>query len=145
MLRALNLFNDPTEAVQGARDGDSSQCDMSVGDIYGGGYGKLGLPAQMIASSFGKLQRLDAPRQQADPNDVSRSLLTMVSVNTLMFSKSLAKIEKIKNVVWIGVHIDILEYMQMSQYAFQVLTKGEAKLIFPTYHSFLGSLGLLLS
>jgi len=90
MLRALNLFNDPTDAIKGAMAGDSSHCDMSVGDIYGGSYGKLGLPAQMIASSFGKLQRLDAPRQQADPNDVSRSLLTMVSVNTLMFSKQLA-------------------------------------------------------
>ena len=38
ILRLLNLFNDPTEAVNGALDGDSSNCDMSVGDIYGGVY-----------------------------------------------------------------------------------------------------------
>ena len=42
----------------------------------------------------------------------------MVSVNTLMLSKMIAEKENIKNVVWIGAHIDILEYMQMAQYAF---------------------------
>jgi hypothetical protein len=35
--------------------------------------------------------------------------------------------------------------MQMAQYTFQYLTNDSSKLIFPTYHSFLGSLGLLLS
>ena len=29
---------------------------MSVGDIYGGGYSQIGLPAFLIASSFGKLK-----------------------------------------------------------------------------------------
>jgi pantothenate kinase len=53
-----------------------------------------------------------------DKNDVARSLLTMVSINTLMLSKMIAQLEGIKNVVWIGSHIDILEYMQMAQYLF---------------------------
>jgi hypothetical protein len=35
--------------------------------------------------------------------------------------------------------------MQMSESAFATLTNNEAELMFPTYHSFLGSLGLLLS
>lgn len=100
----------------------------------------------MIASSFGKLQKIDKPLEKGvDKNDVARSLLTMVSVNTLMLSKMIAQLEGIKNVVWIGSHIDILEYMQMAQYLFQFLTEGGVKLIFPTYHSFLGSMGLLLS
>ena len=102
----------------------------------------------MIASSFGKLQKVEnpmGPEANTDKNDIARSLLTMVSVNTLMLSKMIAQLENIKNVVWIGSHIDILEYMQMAQYAFQFLTNDDSKLIFPTYHSFLGSLGLLLS
>jgi len=57
----------------------------------------------------------------------------------------IAQIHKIKNVIWIGTHIDILEYMQMSQDTFSFLSKGEQRLNFPTYHSFLGSLGLLLT
>jgi pantothenate kinase len=32
---------------------------MSVGDIYGSAYEGLGLPANMIASSFGKLKDYD--------------------------------------------------------------------------------------
>jgi pantothenate kinase len=65
----------------------------------------------MIASSFGKLQHIDNAINCTNKDDISRSLLTMVSVNTLMLSKNIAKLENIKNVVWIGVHIDILEYM----------------------------------
>jgi pantothenate kinase len=45
----------------------------------------------MIASSFGKLQKIDKPLEKGvDKNDVARSLLTMVSVNTLMLSKMIA-------------------------------------------------------
>ena len=53
----MNLFNnaDPTEAIYGAVQGDSGNIDMNVGDIYGGKYDGLGLPAEMLASSFGKL------------------------------------------------------------------------------------------
>jgi pantothenate kinase len=45
ILRLLNQFNDPTQAVEGALQGDSSNIDMSVGDIYGGDYSSIGLPA----------------------------------------------------------------------------------------------------
>ena len=63
VLRLLNYFNDPTEAVYGAAKGDSSKIDMSVGDIYGGGYSGIGLKENMIASSFGKLQDFHGPEE----------------------------------------------------------------------------------
>lgn len=148
VLRIINRFSDPKEALNGAVEGDSTDVDMSVGDIYGGEYKGLNLPQNMIASSFGKLQKVDdplGPNSNIKGNDIAKSLLTMVSVNTLIMSKMIAQIEKIKSVVWIGAHVDVLEYMQMSQDAFKVVNNQECKLIFPTYHSFLGSLGLLLS
>ncbi len=80
-----------------------------------------------------------------DVKDVARSLLTMTCVNLLIFSNVTAKLHNLKRVVWIGLHIDVLEYMKMSEDTFKLLTGGEALLMFPTYHSFLGSLGLLLS
>jgi pantothenate kinase len=58
LIRLLNYYNDPTEAVYAAASGDSSKIDMSVGDIYGGGYTGIGLPEGAIASSFGKLKDL---------------------------------------------------------------------------------------
>jgi type II pantothenate kinase len=142
----LNVFSDPTDAINGAINGDSANVDMSVGDIYGGEYHKLKLDSRMIASSFGKIRNIENPLQSGvDKNDVAKSLLTMVSVNNLILSKMISELEGIKSVVWIGAHIDILEYMQMLQYNFQFLTNGDSKLVFPTYHSFLGSMGLLLN
>ena len=145
LLKVMNLYNDPSQAINGALEGDSSGVDMSVGDIYGGTYEKLGLDARMLASSFGRLQHVDVGKADINKNDIARSLLTMVCVNNLILSKQIAHLEKIKNVVWIGSHVDMLEYMQMSSDTFGFLAHHEAKLIFPTYHSFLGSLGLLLN
>ena len=117
---------------------------MSVGDIYGGDYKGIGLPMNMIASTFGRLKDLDDCSSVAK-DDVARSLLTMVAANNLIFSKIIAQMENIKRVIWIGTHIDMLEYMAMSETAFALLSQNQAELMFPTYHSFLGSLGLLLS
>ena len=50
--------------------------------------------------------------------DISRSLMTMITVNTLLFAKSIAQIEQIKNVVFVGTHIDVLPYQQMAQHWF---------------------------
>jgi pantothenate kinase len=66
VLRLLNYFSDPTEAVQSAAKGDSSKVDLSVGDIYGGDYSGIGLSSNFIASSFGKLKDLDNPSDFAD-------------------------------------------------------------------------------
>ena len=115
-----------------------------MGDIYGGSYTTLGLPSAMIASSFGKLKS-KAMIEKINKNDIARSLLTMLTVNTLTLSRLIMQKEKIKNVIWIGTHIDMLEYMQMCHDAFNYLSNGEMRLIIPTYHSFLGSLGLLIS
>lgn len=115
-LRILNYFNDPSEALGAALVGDSSHTDLSVGDIYGGAYQGIGLPADLVASSFGKLQKEQLP-SQPEPQykaNVAKSMLTLVTFNALIIAKQLSLIEKIKNVVWTGAHVDIIEYMQMS-------------------------------
>ena len=117
VLRYLDMFRDPTEMCESARQGDSSKIDMSVGDIYGSNaYEGIGLGKNMIASSFGKLK--DATQEEIKENitssDISRSLITLISANNLIFSRLVAKLENIKRVVWIGTHIDLPEYMQMS-------------------------------
>ena len=147
VLRYLNLYTDPTVMVSSAAIGDSSKVDMSVGDIYGGGYQGLGLPGNMIASSFGGLKDIpsDEIMDTVQPSDIARSLLTMVAVNNLLYSKMFAQQEGIKRVVWIGAHVNMDEYMQMSEAGFAQITNQNAELIFPTYTSFLGSLGLLLT
>jgi type II pantothenate kinase len=82
-----------------AEKGDNTNVDMLVGDIYGGGYEKIGLKASTIASSFGKVfKKQTESRNQPEkalengtsstdaeskssrfaPEDISRSLLYMV-------------------------------------------------------------------
>ena len=71
----------------------------------------------MLASSFAKLKDYDSDELSSKvkhdysfKQDISRSLMTMLTVNTLLFAKSIAQLEKIKNVVFIGAHIDVLPY-----------------------------------
>lgn len=49
-----------------AEQGDHRNVDMLVKDIYGGAYATLGLPADLIASSFGKAvqSRRDKERKE---------------------------------------------------------------------------------
>ena len=44
-LGILKLIGSFTEAINAAKEGDSSNVDLSVGDIYGGAYSALGLPS----------------------------------------------------------------------------------------------------
>jgi len=83
---------------------------MSVSEIYGGDYKGLGMPGNMIASSFGRLKDLETC-ENLSKDDIARSLLTLIAANNLIFSKILAQMEKIKRVIWIGNHTDMLEYM----------------------------------
>jgi len=60
-----------------AEKGDNTAVDMLVGDIYGTGYAKIGLKADTIASSFGKVYKLkrEAERAAEDGADMGGSEL----------------------------------------------------------------------
>lgn len=51
MLTGVTSFD---EMLELAEEGDSTEVDLTVGDIYGGSYGKVGLSKSTIASSFGR-------------------------------------------------------------------------------------------
>ncbi|CAN8100665.1 unnamed protein product [Discula destructiva] len=55
MLTGARSFD---EMLDNAAQGDNANVDMLVGDIYGADYGKIGLKATAIASSFGKVFRM---------------------------------------------------------------------------------------
>ena len=92
VTRYLGLYSDPTEMMHDAIKGDSSKVDMSVADIYGGDYEDIGLPGRFLASSFGKLKDLSSEEIDCTIHggDISRSLITMVVANVLVFSKTIA-------------------------------------------------------
>ena len=53
----VDPFQNFDELLALAERGDHRNVDMLVRDIYGGAYSALGLPADLIASSFGKAAR----------------------------------------------------------------------------------------
>lgn len=53
------------EMLDLASHGDNARVDMLVGDIYGTDYGKIGLKATAIASSFGKVFRMKHEAESA--------------------------------------------------------------------------------
>ena len=54
---ACLLFQGFDELLELAEQGEHRNVDMLVRDIYGGAYSALGLPPDLIASSFGKAAR----------------------------------------------------------------------------------------
>ncbi|XAR50187.1 Pantothenate kinase [Bertholletia excelsa] len=70
------------ELLELSQRGDNRTIDMLVGDIYGGmDYSKIGLSASTIASSFGKAISESKELEDYRPEDISLSLLRMISYN----------------------------------------------------------------
>jgi pantothenate kinase len=89
----LFLFQGFDELLELAEKGDHRNVDMLVRDIYGGDYKMLGLPGDLIASSFGKAMNshkdrnfnagkiVSRCRQQGKPQFCRTSIiLTLLSV-----------------------------------------------------------------
>lgn len=89
LLSLLTQAKSFDEMLGMAEKGDNTQVDMLVGDIYGGGYGRIGLKSSTIASSFGKVFKKQtegsavAGGERFAPEDISRSLLYAVRLVTV--------------------------------------------------------------
>ncbi|KAG0491449.1 hypothetical protein HPP92_004847 [Vanilla planifolia] len=80
--RLLTKCKSFDELLELSQKGDNSNIDMLVGDIYGGmDYSKIGLSASTIASSFGKTISKSKELSEYRPEDISLSLLRMISYN----------------------------------------------------------------
>jgi len=80
LVRALTNINSFDEALQASRIGDSANVNMLVGDIYGGEYQSFNLPADMVASFFGKFAKNDTMDKASDA-DICNALLVMITNN----------------------------------------------------------------
>ncbi|KAG5153750.1 hypothetical protein JHK82_011719 [Glycine max] len=83
----LKMSSSFDELLELSQKGDNSNTDMLVGDIYGGmDYSKTGLSASTIASSFGKVTSEKKGLDDYRPEDISLSLLRMISYNIAQVS-----------------------------------------------------------
>ncbi|KAH9720228.1 Pantothenate kinase 2 [Citrus sinensis] len=145
--RLLTKCKSFDELLELSQRGDNSTIDMLVGDIYGGmDYSKIGLSASTIASSFGKT--ISDKKELADyrPEDISLSLLRMISYNIGQISYLNALRFGLKRIFFGGFFIRGHAYtMDTISFAVQFWSKGEAQAMFLRHEGFLGALGAFMS
>jgi len=131
-----------------SKKGDNKGVDLLVGDIYGCDYDLIGLKADVIASSFGKVATRhddDKPLDSA-PEDIVRSLLFMLSNNIAQLGYLNAQLYKLKRIYFSGGFLQDNEFV-WSRFGFGVnfWSKGEMQAMFLEHNSYLGALGALLT
>ncbi|XP_009600891.1 pantothenate kinase 2 [Nicotiana tabacum] len=145
--RLLTKCKSFDELLELSQRGDNSTIDMLVGDIYGGmDYSKIGLSASTIASSFGKAISENKELEDYKPEDISLSLLRMISYNIGQIAYLNALRFGLKRIFFGGFFIRGHAYtMDTISFAVQFWSKGDAQAMFLRHEGFLGALGAFMS
>ncbi|CAA6671454.1 unnamed protein product [Spirodela intermedia] len=155
--RLLTQCKSFDELLELSQRGDNSNIDMLVGDIYGVwitlrcisitfNYSKIGLSASTIASSFGKTISGNKELSDYRPEDISLSLLRMISYNIGQISYLNALRYGLKKIFFGGFFIRGHAYtMDTISFAIQFWSKGQAQAMFLRHEGFLGVLGAFMS
>jgi type II pantothenate kinase len=135
------------EAINFATEGDSTQIDMLVGDIYGGDYTEMGLAATTVASSFGKL--VQPERREAamkTPHNLVKAALLMVTNNIGSIAMLHARAAGVRQIMFTGsfLHENQLA-MRLLAVAMEFWSKGNMKAVFLRHEGHAGAMGALLS
>ncbi|XP_020231168.1 pantothenate kinase 2 [Cajanus cajan] len=145
--RLLTKCKSFDELLELSQKGDNRTMDMLVGDIYGGlDYSKIGLSASTIASSFGKTISEKKELEDYRPEDISLSLLRMISYNIGQIAYLNALRFRLKRIFFGGFFIRGHAYtMDTISFAVHFWSKGEAQAMFLRHEGFLGALGAFMS
>ena len=148
LMRLLTDVENFEEAMKLAEKGDPTKVDMMVGDIYGedsDALEKLGLTADIVASSFGKLVSKEDPAKGLTQEDLARALLSLVTNNIGQVAYLNAKLHKTPRIYFVG---SFLRHNMISQrrlsYAIDYWSKGEMEALFLEHEGYFGALGAFL-
>jgi len=148
LIRLLTDVDDFEGAMKLAEKGDPSKVDMMVGDIYGhnsDALEKVGLPSNLVASSFGKLVAKEDPSSGLKQEDLARALLLMVTNNIGQVSYLNAKLHSTNRIYFVG---NFLRRNRISQkrlaFAIDYWSKGQTEALFLEHEGYFGALGAFL-
>jgi type II pantothenate kinase len=148
LMRLLTDVENFEHAMKLAEKGDPTKVDMMVGDIYGedsDALEKLGLAADIVASSFGKLVSKDDPAKGLTQEDLARALLSLVTNNIGQVAYLNAKLHSTPRIYFVG---SFLRHNMISQrrlaYAIDYWSKGEMEALFLEHEGYFGALGAFL-
>ncbi|KAL3925195.1 MAG: hypothetical protein SGILL_000568 [Bacillariaceae sp.] len=148
LMRLLTDVESFDDAMTLAEIGDPSKVDMMVGDIYGtnsDALEKLGLPANIVASSFGKLVAKEEPAKDLTQEDLARALLLLVTNNIGQVSYLNAKLCNTRRIYFVGSFLrqNTISQQRLS-YAIDFWSKGEMEALFLEHEGYFGALGAFL-
>jgi type II pantothenate kinase len=86
-----------------AKQGDVARCDLTVGDILGGGIGPV--PAEATAAHFARVARdgAAAPR----PEDIAAALINLIGQSALRLAFESARVYQARSIVLLGHVLDV--------------------------------------
>jgi type II pantothenate kinase len=145
LCRALTGCSSFEEALALAERGRGGGADLLVGDIYGGPYTDLGLPASTVAASFGKLVRGDA-LQSVSKADLAKAALVMITNNIGSLANLYAhKVAHAPQIVFVGnfLHQNDIARRGLA-FATDYWSKGQSKALFLTHEGYFGAVGAML-
>ncbi|XP_077987718.1 4'-phosphopantetheine phosphatase-like [Glandiceps talaboti] len=131
-----------------ATKGDHRNVDMLVKDIYGGAYSALGLPGDLLASSFGKTVRNSLEQGEGagySQEDIAKSLLHMISNGIGQIACLYANLHRMKKVYFGGYFIRGQQVtMNTITFAINYWSKGEVQGLYLRHEGYLGAIGAFL-
>ena len=149
LIRLLTSVDNFADVIRLAERGDPSKVDMMVGDIYGPNQTesleKLGLRADLVASSFGKLVAKENPAEGLREQDLARALLLMVTINIGQVAYLNAQLHATSRIYFVG---NFLRQNKLSQrrlsFAIDYWSKGQMEALFLEHEGYFGALGAFL-
>jgi len=131
------------EAIELAAKGDNRNVDKLVGDIYGTGYENIGLPADTVAASFGKICRPE-DREKVRVEDLARSALVTTANNIGSIALNVAKQYQIERIVFVGnfLRVNPIAARQLA-HAMNFWSRGTKKALFLVHEGYFGAVGCL--
>ena len=148
LCRLLTGCDSFSDVLNLAMKGDPSKVDMMVGDIYGknsDALEKIGLPSDIVASSFGKLVAKSNPSEDVKEEDLARALLLMVTNNIGQVAHLNARLHHTARIYFVGT---FLQHNTISQqrlaHAIDYWSKGEMEAQFLEHEGYFGALGAFL-
>ena len=148
LCRLLTNSESFEDVIDLAEKGDPFKVDMMVGDIYGKGSDaleKLGLSANLVASSFGKLVAKQNPAEGLEQEDLARALLLMITNNIGQVAYLNAQLHKTKRIYFVG---NFLRHNVISQqrlaFAIDFWSGGKNEALFLEHEGYFGALGAFL-
>ena len=148
LCRLLTGSDSFSDVLNLAMKGDPSKVDMMVGDIYGknsDALEKIGLPSDIVASSFGKLVAKQNPSEGIKEEDLARALLLMVTNNIGQVAHLNARLHKTARIYFVGT---FLQHNTISQqrlaHAIDYWSKGQMEAQFLEHEGYFGALGAFL-